>query len=132
MSKNRISEIREQMKNSKEPVQLTWENIESMGKPPRNNLKRRKFVHGLKYLRGHSEYKSPPGHVYHKEEGFLDGHTGVPLGIHYNKRDGFMNSYGFPIRLSEEKLDDLIAPAYVSGHKGGTRRLRPKRGTRRK
>jgi len=134
MSRNRISEIREKMKNGREPVQLTLENIGSMTKPSRNEMDRRKFFHSLKYLRGHGEYKSPPGHVYHKEEGFLDAHTGLPLGIRYNKRDGFMNSYGIPIRLSEEKLDNLIAPAYVSKHSGGTRRRRrtQQRGTRRK
>jgi hypothetical protein len=88
----------------------------------------------VKYLRGHGEHKSPPGHIYHKDHGFLDAHTGQPLGILYNKHDGFMNLYGFPIRLSEEKLDNLIAPAYVSKHSGGTRRRRrtPQRGTRRK
>jgi hypothetical protein len=132
MSRNRISEIREQMKNGNGPVQLTWENVESMPKPSRNEMDRQKFYKNLKYLRGHSEYKSPPGYLYHTDYGFLDARIGEPLGIFYNKRDGFLSSHGFPIRLSEKKIDDIIARAYVSGHTGGTRKRSKRRGTRRK
>jgi len=130
MSKNRVSEIREQMKNTKEPIQLTWENMESIPKPASNENGRYKFYKNLKYLRGDSEHASPPGYLYHREYGFLDARTGEPLGVRYSKHDGFMSSRGFPIRLSEEQINDVISRAYVLKHSGGTRRKKARRGTK--
>ena len=118
----------------KEPIRLTVKNLENLHYPRNSRHHGNKFGEAEEYLRGYKSYRSPPGHLYKMQKGFLDASSKEPLGIFYYKRYGFTDRKGKMLDLSEKEIDDLVAPAYVhaKSHGGSKRRGSKRRTTRKK